>query len=81
MPAKDTALTAPNQSVQGVGRVTYAYRRFGNAAAGEPPLVLLQHFRGNRDNWDSCCWTLSPRPGRSSRSITPGRPCPAGRCR
>lgn len=28
------------------------YRRFGNAAAGEPPLVLLQHFRGNLDNWD-----------------------------
>jgi pimeloyl-ACP methyl ester carboxylesterase len=27
-----------------------AYRRFGRPT--EPPLVLLQHFRGNLDNWD-----------------------------
>jgi len=38
-----------------MGRVTaengvdYAYRDFG---AGDVPLVLLQHFRGNLDNWD-----------------------------
>jgi pimeloyl-ACP methyl ester carboxylesterase len=31
--------------------ITYAYRRFGNAAAGVP-VVFLQHFRGNIDNWD-----------------------------
>ncbi|HYX76812.1 MAG TPA: alpha/beta hydrolase [Gaiellaceae bacterium] len=29
--------------------VEYAYREFG---AGDVPLVLLQHFRGNLDNWD-----------------------------
>src|SRR5690349_3438693 len=27
-----------------------AYRRFGRQA--ELPLVMLQHFRGNLDNWD-----------------------------
>jgi pimeloyl-ACP methyl ester carboxylesterase len=29
--------------------IEYAYRNLG---AGEVPLVLLQHFRGNLDNWD-----------------------------
>src|SRR5947208_11060131 len=29
--------------------VEYAYRELGE---GEVPLVLLQHFRGNLDNWD-----------------------------
>ena len=31
--------------------ISYAYRRFGNAAVGVP-VVFLQHFRGNIDNWD-----------------------------
>jgi len=52
MPADDTALTAPNQSVQARNGVSYAYRRFGHQAAAVPPLVMLQHFRGNLDNWD-----------------------------
>jgi pimeloyl-ACP methyl ester carboxylesterase len=30
--------------------VTYAYRRLGSDTGR--PLVLLQHFRGNLDNWD-----------------------------
>ncbi|WP_346051307.1 alpha/beta hydrolase [Amycolatopsis dongchuanensis] len=30
--------------------VTYAYRRFG--VPGGTPLLMLQHFRGNLDNWD-----------------------------
>jgi pimeloyl-ACP methyl ester carboxylesterase len=30
--------------------VELAYRRFGSG--GEPPLLMLQHFRGNLDNWD-----------------------------
>jgi pimeloyl-ACP methyl ester carboxylesterase len=30
--------------------VEFAYRRFGSPA--ELPLVMLQHFRGNLDNWD-----------------------------
>ncbi|WP_337271234.1 alpha/beta fold hydrolase [Oryzifoliimicrobium ureilyticus] len=29
-----------------------AYRRFGNAANGQPPLILIQHFRGGMDHWD-----------------------------
>jgi hypothetical protein len=36
--------------------------RFDNAETEAPPLVCLQHFRGNPDNWDPalvdryCCW-------------------------
>jgi pimeloyl-ACP methyl ester carboxylesterase len=44
-----THQTAPTQFV-GVDDVRLAYRRFG--APGETPLVMLQHFRGNLDNWD-----------------------------
>ena len=32
------------------GGVDFAYRRFGSATS--LPLVMLQHFRGNLDNWD-----------------------------
>jgi pimeloyl-ACP methyl ester carboxylesterase len=32
------------------GGVRFAYRRFGTP--GARPLVMLQHFRGNLDNWD-----------------------------
>jgi pimeloyl-ACP methyl ester carboxylesterase len=32
------------------GGVRFAYRRFG--AGGATPLLMLQHFRGNLDNWD-----------------------------
>jgi len=32
--------------------VTYAYRRFGQSDSGRPPLVFLQHLRGNLDNCD-----------------------------
>jgi pimeloyl-ACP methyl ester carboxylesterase len=38
----------PNKLVSANG-VDYAYREVGE---GEVPLVLLQHFRGNLDNWD-----------------------------
>src|SRR5262245_1588077 len=44
------ALTAPTQYVEANG-IRYAYRRFGKA--GGVPLVLLQHFRGNMENWDT----------------------------
>jgi pimeloyl-ACP methyl ester carboxylesterase len=39
----------PNKLVSAVNDVDYAYRDAGN---GTVPLVLLQHFRGNLDNWD-----------------------------
>jgi pimeloyl-ACP methyl ester carboxylesterase len=37
------------QFIEAAG-IDIAYRRFGRP--GEVPLVLLQHFRGNLDNWD-----------------------------
>ncbi|ATB35954.1 alpha/beta hydrolase [Cystobacter fuscus] len=52
MSAQSTAVTAKNQFVQGANGVRYAYRRLGAASPSVPPLVLLQHFRGNLDNWD-----------------------------
>ena len=39
----------PNQRVSAANDVEYAYREMGN---GPIPLVILQHFRGNLDNWD-----------------------------
>ena len=46
-----TALTAPTQFArEAADGVTYAYRRFGGAS--DVPLLMLQHFRGNLDNWD-----------------------------
>jgi pimeloyl-ACP methyl ester carboxylesterase len=45
-------LTAPNLAVEAANGVSYAYRQLGEPSAGAPPLVLLQHFRGNLDNWD-----------------------------
>jgi pimeloyl-ACP methyl ester carboxylesterase len=44
-------LTAPNLSVSIAGQ-TFVYRRFGNDGTDAPPLLCLQHFRGNLDNWD-----------------------------
>jgi len=42
----------PNQLVKAATGVDYAYRDTGGGREGELPLVLLQHFRGNLDNWD-----------------------------
>ena len=39
----------PNKSVKAANGVEYAFRDVGDGAL---PLVLLQHFRGNLDNWD-----------------------------
>ena len=44
-----TYVDAPNKLVRGANGIDYAYRELG---AGAVPLVLLQHFRGNLDNWD-----------------------------
>jgi pimeloyl-ACP methyl ester carboxylesterase len=51
--AADTGsqLTAENRSVE-IDGAALVYRRFGNAQPGAPPLVCLQHFRGNLDFWD-----------------------------
>jgi pimeloyl-ACP methyl ester carboxylesterase len=47
-----TQLTAANQTIGAANGVSYAYRQLGEPSADAPPLVLLQHFRGNLDNWD-----------------------------
>ena len=47
----ESQLTAENLSLE-VGEVSFVYRRFGNEQTDAPPLVCLQHFRGNLDSWD-----------------------------
>jgi pimeloyl-ACP methyl ester carboxylesterase len=47
----ESQLTTPNRFVEAANGITYAYRRLGDAG-NALPLVLLQHFRGNLDNWD-----------------------------
>jgi pimeloyl-ACP methyl ester carboxylesterase len=42
-------MRAPNRVVSAANGIDYAYRDVGDRT---PPLVLLQHFRGNLDNWD-----------------------------
>ena len=42
-------VASPNRVVSAANGIDYAYREVGK---GTPPLVLLQHFRGNLDNWD-----------------------------
>jgi pimeloyl-ACP methyl ester carboxylesterase len=49
--AQNSQLTAANRSVD-VDGDTLVYRRFGNEQTDAPPLVCLQHFRGNLDFWD-----------------------------
>ncbi len=44
-------LTAKNRSVD-VDGDSLVYRRFGDGQTDAPPLVCLQHFRGNLDFWD-----------------------------
>ena len=41
---------AENQVLKAANGVDYAYRTTG--PSGGTPLVMLQHFRGNLDNWD-----------------------------
>jgi len=48
-PTTGKYLAAPNRLVSAANGIDYAYRDAGD---GSPPLVLLQHFRGNLDNWD-----------------------------
>ena len=41
--------TALNKAIHADNGIDYAYREIGTGAV---PLVLLQHFRGNLENWD-----------------------------
>jgi pimeloyl-ACP methyl ester carboxylesterase len=47
--AADDYVGCENRRVEAANGTTFAYRDLGG---GEVPLVLLQHFRGNLDNWD-----------------------------
>jgi pimeloyl-ACP methyl ester carboxylesterase len=42
-------IDAPNKAVTAANGIDYVYRALGD---GPIPLVLLQHFRGNLDDWD-----------------------------
>lgn len=46
-----THLTTPTLYVE-VDGARLAYRRWGNSASAQPPLLMLQHFRGGMDHWD-----------------------------
>ncbi len=46
-----TYVDAKNQMLSAANGVDYAYRSTGGASDATP-LVTLQHFRGNLDNWD-----------------------------
>ncbi|MEV8212893.1 alpha/beta hydrolase [Leifsonia sp. NPDC077715] len=45
-----SSIATPVEHVDAANGVTYAYKRFGTGAG--VPVVFLQHFRGNIDNWD-----------------------------
>lgn len=47
----DTHLTAPTRFLERDG-ARFAYRRWGSSGGSQPPLLLLQHFRGGMDHWD-----------------------------
>jgi pimeloyl-ACP methyl ester carboxylesterase len=48
-PPTSEYLAAANGVIVAANGIDYAYRQVGE---GTPALVLLQHFRGNLDNWD-----------------------------
>ena len=54
-PREETAvgsqLTAANRTAD-VNGATLVYRRFGRERIDVPPLLCLQHFRGNLESWD-----------------------------
>lgn len=47
----DTHLNAPTRYIR-VDGDSSAYRRWGHAPSGQPPLLSVQHFRGGVDQWD-----------------------------
>ena len=53
-----SSLTTPIVTVDAANGVSFAYRRFGVSADAQLPLLFLQRFRGNLDNWDP--WLVDP---------------------
>ena len=70
-----------NETVSAANGFDYAYRDTGGDSE-VLPLVLLQHFRGNLDNWDPAhSWCQCRRPPRgqpSARSACRASSLPAG---
>jgi pimeloyl-ACP methyl ester carboxylesterase len=52
MSVTESQLTTPTCTLKVPNGITYAFRRYGNRGSGAPPLLMLQHFRGNLENWD-----------------------------
>src|SRR4029450_6109145 len=75
---RDTLITTENRSVETTEGVTLAYRRFGDASRGAPPLVFLQRFRGNLGGFPHPSTGAAPRTSRTASSIPAvhGSPCP-----
>src|SRR6187200_205950 len=48
-PPTSAYLAAPTKMTSAANGIDYMYREIGKKT---PALVLLQHFRGNLDNWD-----------------------------
>jgi pimeloyl-ACP methyl ester carboxylesterase len=48
-PPTSEYVAAPTRRLSAANGIDFAYRQIGE---GAPALVLLQHFRGNLDNWD-----------------------------
>ena len=48
-PPTSAYLATPTRKIGAANGIDYVFRETGN---GTPALVLLQHFRGNLDNWD-----------------------------
>src|SRR6266404_3483326 len=57
---------SPTKMVKAVNGIDYAFREVG---AGDVPLVLLQHFRGNLDNWDPALIDALARPSVVGRLV------------
>jgi pimeloyl-ACP methyl ester carboxylesterase len=68
--AEHSQLTAPNLTVHVANGVRYAYRRFGPSDERRPPLLFLQHFRGNLDNWDALLGFLFQYPRQFAALVT-----------
>lgn len=50
--ATTTYSSLPNELLSAANGVDYAYRDTSGGSDGAIALILLQHFRGNLDNWD-----------------------------
>jgi pimeloyl-ACP methyl ester carboxylesterase len=74
----DTSLTVPTRYVETEG-IRFAYRRWGKS--GGAPLVFLNYFSGNLDDWDPQVTDSLAAEYESSCSTMPGSRVPAAKRR